>query len=124
MAHRVLHRVSGLGRPEFGPEKPDPTLMDSGCDDRTLYWLGLIVGLVPVVAHFFRGGPWGAEPTIGAALCLFGLHGLLGPRLTDTDYDDSGGAPGRADPPVAPSAGNRSLQWWMSRISGSAGSPD
>ena len=39
--------------------------------DPSLYVLGLVVGLVPIVAVLLKGGSWGAEPTMGAVFCAF-----------------------------------------------------
>ncbi len=50
---------------------------DSAWDDPLLYALGLIVGLVPVIAAVAKGGAWGAEPTIGMVLSIFSIAGLV-----------------------------------------------
>ena len=46
-------------------------------DDPSLYFLALLVGLVPIVAVLLRGGAWGAEPTLGTILCVLAVGGLL-----------------------------------------------
>ncbi len=41
-----------------------------------LSWAALLIGVLPVVTALVRGGPWGAEPTIGLALSSLGAVGL------------------------------------------------
>lgn len=45
--------------------------------DTTLYWLMLVVGLVPVAGGVVRGGSWGVGPTIGALFCVFAARALV-----------------------------------------------
>ena len=45
--------------------------------DTTLYWLMLVVGVVPVVVVLLRGGAWGVAPTVGALFCVFALRALV-----------------------------------------------
>lgn len=48
----------------------------SGWDDPSLYLLALTIGLIPIVAVVLRGGPWGAEPTLGIVLSVLAVGGL------------------------------------------------
>ncbi len=75
----VLRTARAVGRPSgrvhpyrtAAPETPRDAERRAPWDDRILYALGVVIGLIPVVAALHRGGSWGAEPTIGALLSLF-----------------------------------------------------
>ena len=52
-------------------------LPPSADSDATLYWLMLVVGVIPVAVALLRGGTWGVAPTVGALFCVFALRALM-----------------------------------------------
>jgi hypothetical protein len=70
--------------------------------DPSLYFLGLVIGIIPIVAVLIRGGSWGGEPTIGLVFCvIFGAalvsHAL--DRVLRRHSDCSPRPPKPSDPP-------------------------
>lgn len=45
-------------------------------DEHALLWMILGAGLLPIVFVLVRGGVWGAEPTVGLLMTLFGVKNL------------------------------------------------
>ncbi len=52
-----------------------------GGDDYVIYGLCAVAGVLALVGSLGKGAAWGAEPTIGLALVVLGLCGLLSSLL-------------------------------------------
>ena len=53
-------------------------LPPSADSDATVYWLMLVVGVIPVTNALGRGGStWGVAPTVGALFCVFAFRALM-----------------------------------------------
>lgn len=72
MTFDALHDACG---PSSDAERATPSGRLSW-EDPLLYLLGLVVGVVPVVAVLVRGGSWGAEPSVGLVFCIFSAVAL------------------------------------------------
>ena len=53
------------------------TVAPAASEERVLYAALCVVGAIPVAAALDRGGSFGVEPTIGLAMALAGLAGLV-----------------------------------------------
>lgn len=65
-------KLSNLGSPNSSAHHADSarSLGVSRWSDPSLYVLGLLIGLIPIIAVLIRGGAWDAEPTAGLVFCV------------------------------------------------------
>jgi hypothetical protein len=70
-------------------------------NDPSLYVLGFVVGLVPIIAVLIRGGSWGAEPTIGLVFCVIFGAALVQHALDRTLRRHSDCTPHPTEPPAS-----------------------